>query len=123
MEYSPNSLAKLRGGLDTFTLLMLWCDSRLSLPDTSCMGFLISDWMPCDSVLLSPDLPVSYGMATKLYLFCLLFFLCEHYLDIMSLVVKVRWKSQDTTHHPELHGNTGGKRSNCRDLMFGFKYY
>lgn len=25
----------------------------------------------------------------------------------MSLVVKVRWKSQDTTHHPELHGNTG----------------
>ena len=40
----------------------------------------------------------------------------------MSLVVKVR--SQDTTHHPELHGNTGEERGPIEEIScLDFKHY
>lgn len=91
----PNSLAKLRGGLTPPYSLMLWCDSRLSLPDTSCMGFLFCDLIPCDCVLsLSPAPPISYGMAWQLsfHSLCLLLFTCEHQLHTLPQVMKVNYR-------------------------------
>lgn len=91
----PNSLAELRGGMTPPYSLMLWCDSRLSLPDTSCMGFLFCDLIPCDCVLsLPPAPPISHGMAWRLSFcsLCFLLFMCEHQLHTLPQVTEVNYR-------------------------------
>ena len=105
-----------------------WCSGVI--PGYLCQTPAVWDF---SSLIWSPVILFSYFLLICLFpmvwqlsfhLFCLLFFLCKHYLDIMPLVVKVRWKSQDTTHHPESHGNTEEESGPIAEIScLAFKHY